>query len=46
MKGNPMTPEQERHIGTIRKSAFPSPSPFGPEYERQRIREAYELLNG
>ena len=41
-----MTPEQERHIDTIRKSAFPSPSPFGPEYERQRIREAYELLNG
>jgi len=25
---------------------LPTPSPFGPEYERQRIRKAYELLNG
>ena len=33
-------------MDTIRKTAFPTPSPFGPEYERQRIREAYELLNG
>ena len=32
-----MTPEQGRHIDTIRKSALPTPSPFGPEYERQRI---------
>jgi len=45
MKGKPLASEQERHIDTIRKSAFPSPSPFGVEWEKQRATEAYALIH-
>jgi hypothetical protein len=40
-----MTPEQERYIDTIRKAAFPTPSLFGVEWEKQRATEAYTLIH-
>jgi hypothetical protein len=30
---------------SLRKAAFPAPSPFGVEWEKQRVTEAYTLIH-
>ena len=34
----------DRYMETLRKRAFPTPSPFGVEWEKQRVIEAYTLI--
>jgi hypothetical protein len=34
----------DRFMETLRKRAFPTPSPFGVEWEKQRVIEAYNLI--
>ena len=34
----------EWFIVTLRQRAFPTPSPFGVEWEKQRVTEAYNLI--
>jgi len=35
----------DRFMETLRKRAFPTPSPFGVEWEKQRVIEAYTLIS-
>ncbi len=34
----------DRYMETLRERAFPTPSPFGVEWEKQRVTEAYTLI--
>jgi len=34
----------DRYMETLRERAFPTPSPFGVEWEKQRVAEAYTLI--
>ncbi len=34
----------ERYMECLRERAFPTPSPFGVEWEKQRVAEAYTLI--
>jgi hypothetical protein len=34
----------DRYMETLRQRAFPTPSPFGVEWEKQRVIEAYTLI--
>ena len=34
----------DRYMECLRKMAFPTPSPFGVEWEKQRVIEAYTLI--
>jgi len=34
----------ERYMETLRKRAFPTPSRFGVEWEKQRVFEAYTMI--
>ena len=40
-----MSAAREQHMDTIRKAAFPTPSPFGVEWEKQRATEAHTLIH-
>jgi len=40
-----MSAAREQHMDTIRKAAFPTPSPFGVEWEKQRATEAHTLFH-
>jgi len=35
----------DRYMETLHKRAFPTPSPFGVEWEKQRVIEAYTLIS-
>ena len=34
----------DRYMECLRERAFPTPSPFGVEWEKQRVAEAYTLI--
>jgi len=34
----------DRYMETLRKRAFPTPSPFGVDWEKQRVIEAFTLI--
>jgi len=34
----------DRYMETLRQRAFPTPSPFGVEWEKQRVTEAYSMI--
>jgi hypothetical protein len=34
----------DRYMETLRERAFPTPSPFGVEWEKQRVIEAFTLI--
>ena len=34
----------DRYMECLRERAFPSPSPFGVEWEKQRVIEAYSMI--
>ncbi len=34
----------DRYMETLRKRAVPTPSPFGVEWEKQRVFEAYTMI--
>ena len=34
----------DRYMETLRQRAFPTPSPFGVEWEKQRVAETYTLI--
>ena len=36
-----MSAVREQHMDSLRKAAFPTPSSFGVEWEKQRATEAY-----
>ena len=49
MKWEEMNSENHRKadewfIVTLRQRAFPTPSPFGVEWEKQRVTEAYSMI--
>jgi len=35
---------RDRYMETLRERAFPTPSPFGVEWEKQRVIEAFTLI--
>jgi len=40
-----MSALREQHMDSLRKAAFPTPSSFGVEWEKQRATEAYALIH-
>ena len=40
-----MSAAREQQMDSLREAAFPTPSPFGVEWEKQRSTEAYTLIH-